>query len=392
MVTVREIQVKKAIRKGMFADPFFANLYAISPYSGCEHACVYCDGRAEKYHVEGNFEQNITARMNLPELLDKELHSIREIAMLEIGSGITDVYQPVEEQYKLTRSCAEVLLNHHLPVSVLTKSSLIQRDLDIWSELNRKNGFTLLISMTTLDDSIRKICEPGASSVQDRLETISLFKEAGCPVGVFMMPLLPGINDGDESISSLVKRLIELGVDFIIPGYLTLRPGRQKEFYMNMLRENAPNLISGYDELYMKNLVSGNPLYNYRESSMDRCGKIMSEFIPTEVPHYIYRNQMPIYQELSLLLTHMKDLYERRGIDVSGLKQAKKNFFSWAEREKKEFNRKRSLHGDAIDEKLLFLLRCGGFEEVLQNDRLHAFISSVALDRKVFNYLTLKFE
>lgn len=392
MVTVRETQVKKAIRKGMFADPFFANLYAVSPYSGCEHACVYCDGRAEKYHVEGNFEQNITARMNLPEILDKELQSIREIAVLEIGSGITDVYQPVEEQYRLTRSCAEVLLNHHLPVSVLTKSSLIQRDIDIWSELNRKNGFTLLISMTTLDDSVRAVCEPGASSVAERLETIRLYKEAGCSVGVFMMPLLPGINDDNKSISSLVNRLMELGVDFIVPGYLTLRPGRQKEFYMNMLRENAPGLISDYDELYMKNLVSGNPLYNYRESSMNRCGEIMSDLIPTEIPHFVYRNRMPIYQEISLLLSHMKELYKRRGIDVTALKQGRKNFFTWAEREKKEFNRKRSLHGDFIDEKMLFLLRCGGFEEVLQNERLHAFISEVALERKTFNYLTLRME
>lgn len=392
MVTVREIQVKRAIRKGVFSDPFFANLYSISPYSGCEHACVYCDGRAEKYHVEGNFEQNITARMNLPELLDKELYAQRERGILQIGSGITDVYQPVEEKYRLTGACAEVLLNHHFPASVLTKSSLITRDLSLWSELNRKNGFTLLISMTTLDDSVRAVCEPGASSVQERLETIRLFREAGISVGVFMMPLLPGITDGESQIGALIAKLRDLRVDFVVPGYLTLRPGRQKDLYMKMVQQHAPGLTAQYDHLYMKNLVSGNPLYNYRVTSMNRCGTVIGTDLPMEFPHHIYRDRMPVYQEIALLLTHMKELYERRGVDVSSLKSAVKNYYRWAEQEKKRFNRRRSLHSDAIDENLLFLLRCGGFEEVIQNDRLHRFISSVVLERKIFNYCTLTLE
>ncbi len=387
MITVKEVTVKKAIRKGLFADPFFANLYGISPYSGCEHGCTYCDGRAEKYFVEGDFERNITARVNLPELLDKELYSTREIANLEIGSGITDVYQSVEEKYKLTRSCGEVLLNHHFPVTVLTKSSLIQRDLDIWSKLNRKNGFTLIMSITTLDDSVRAVCEPGASTVVERLETLRLFKEAGCATGVFMMPLLPGITDGEHSVHALVEKLKELKVDFITPGFLTLRPGRQKEFYFNMLKEHAPHLLNRYKTLYGKDLISGNPEYQYRMESMEFCGRISG--LPTEIPHHIYRNRMPVYQEIGILLIHMEELYKRRGIDVQPLKNCMKSYFNWASQEKKEFNRKRSLHGDAIDEKLLFMLRCGGFEKIVTNERLLNFIYSIALERKIFDYMKL---
>ncbi len=391
MITVKEINVKKAIRKSTFVDIFFVNLYSISPYSGCEHACVYCDGRAEKYFVEGDFEKNITARMNLPEILAKELPLIRERAPICIGSGITDVYQSIEEKYQITRRCGEVLAEHHLPVTILTKSSLIQRDLDIWSKVHRKNGFTLIMSITTLDEKVREICEPGASSVQERLETLIAFKEAGCSVGVFMMPLLPGISDGSESIRKLVERVRKIGVDFITPGFLTLRPGKQKEFYMEMLRENGASLISGYDYLYEKNLVSGSPQFNYRKKSMKECGDLINP-LPTECPHKIFQNRMPIYLEIALLLLHMKELYKRRGIDVSSLRESIESYMKWAESEKSKFNRKRSLHADYIDEQLLFSLRCGGFEQIIPNEKLLKFICEVALERKVFNYITLTLE
>ncbi len=386
---VKEIEVKKALRKGVVSDPMFGALYSVSPYGGCEHGCVYCDGRAEKYFVEGDFEKDLVARMNVPELLQHELETARERAPIGLGSGITDVYQPIEKEYQLTRKCGEVLTESPFPVSILTKSSLILRDLDIWSAVQKRSGFHLKVSLTTLDDSVRRDFEPSAASVEERIEVIRRFKEIGCTVGIFMMPFLPGISDSVESIGTTVSTLSELGVDYVTPGYLTLRPGRQKEFYMKMISEKYPSLLPLYESLYVKELVSGNPAYNYRTNCMKMGENIFGD-MPQFIPHSCYRNTMPIYHEIGILLFHMIQLYEQRSVDVTSLKQAFHSYTEWCETEKRTFNRKRSLHGDAIDELLAFHLRCGGFESVISNKKLLAFITAVALDRKVFNYNSLK--
>ncbi len=130
--------INKAIKKDLFPDPYFVAKYHFSPYMACEHACVYCDGRAEKYFVEGDYEKDIVVRKNLIEILAKELPKMREPGIISIGSGISDVYQPIEKEEKLVQKSAELLLQYDFGVTVLTKSSLVERDLDLWSELNRK--------------------------------------------------------------------------------------------------------------------------------------------------------------------------------------------------------------------------------------------------------------
>lgn len=387
-VNLHRKEVKKVIRTGSLPDPFFLNLYSFSPYSSCQHGCVYCDGRAEKYHLEGSFERDITLRNNTVSLLSKELPKIREIAPISIGSGITDVYQPVEAEVGIMSEVATELMHHHFPVSILTKSSLIQRDIKLWEAVHKRSQFNLQLSLTTLNDEIRQQFEPQASPVEERLETIAAFKKIGCPVGIFMMPLLPGITDTEENIVPLLKKLKELQVDFVMPGFLTLRPGRQKQFYMETIRRHYPHLVPLYEELYRKPLISGSPSYNYRTKYKSRYDHLY-EGIHIEAPHRIYRGCMPVYQEVHLLLSHMKSLYRRKGIDVTPLSSSYDNFVKWIMAEKKIFNRKRSLHCDAIDEKLRFLLQCGGFEAILQNDKLLRFIQQVVLDKAIFNYETL---
>lgn len=289
------------------------------------------------------------------------------------------------------RSIAEELKKHPYPVSVLTKSSLVSRDIDLWKEVHRRSQFHLQISLTTLDDSIRERFEPGASPVEERLETIAAFKAAGCPVGIFMMPLLPGITDTEESITLLLAKLRELDVDFVMPGFLTLRPGRQKSFYMNTIKQYFPHLLPLYEKLYQKPLVSGSPSYHYRASYKSRFQHLYKG-VHIEPPHAIFKGHTPIYQELHLLLSHMKSLYRRQGIDVTPLSTAYNNFIEWVHTEKKIFNRKRSLHSDAIDEKLRFMLQCGGFESILRNDKLLHFMQQVVLENRLFDYqhLTLQ--
>ncbi len=182
--------MKKALKKHPLVDPFFISKYATSPYRACEHACSYCDGRAEKYYVEGDFEQDIIIRRNLPDLLRMELSHLKERGVVHFASGVSDPYQPVEKTELLMKKCAEVILQSDFPASVLTKSSLIMRDIDIWKQVHKKNGFCLLMTITFLDDKHRQIFEPGASSMEERFSTLKAFKERGIPTGVGDVPKL----------------------------------------------------------------------------------------------------------------------------------------------------------------------------------------------------------
>ena len=391
MINKKYILAKKAIRKDPFAGVFTASMYKCSPYHACEHGCIYCDGRAEKYYVEGEFDKDIVIRKNLAKLLRAELPGLREKGPITIGSGVTDVYQPVEREETLMRDCLEVIGEHNNSLHLLTKSSLVQRDLDLFKQLDKKGGFTLFVSLTFFDDKNRIIFEPKAGSVSERLETIRVFKEAGLQAGVLLMPLLPWISDTNENLVPLLAKLKNLKVDFIIPGFLTLRPGKQKELFFKTIRKNFPNLISGYEDIYQKNLISGSPVYKYREEFYQRLPPMIEGFNPL-VPHYIYQNRMPVYNEILILLSHMVELYSMKGIDVVRLKKSLSLYTAWVEGEKKFFNRRRSLPADYIDEKLRSLITLGELGNLIQNEKLGFFLVKVISERYIFNYCTLELE
>ncbi len=391
MINKKYIQAKKAIRNNLFADVFTVSMYACSPYHACEHGCTYCDGRAEKYYVEGEFDKDIVIRQNLADLLRIELPKLREIAPITIGSGVTDVYQPVEREEELMRDCLEVLGKYNFPVHLLTKSPLVQRDLDLFKVLDRKGGFVLFVSLTFFQDRYRKIFEPYAGTVEERIETIRVFKEAGLKVGVLLMPLLPWISDTDENLLPLLVKLKKLDVDFVITASLTLRPGKQKELYFKVIRKHFPNLISNYENLYKKDLISGNPSYQFRKDFYKRISPLVKEFNPL-VPHSLFRNRMPVYNEVLILLSHMVELYSMKEVNVGRLKMSLKLYRDWVENKKKYFNRRRSLPSDYIDEKLRSLIEFGELNSLFKNEKLCAFVTKIIIERLVFNYHTLELE
>jgi DNA repair photolyase len=383
------VDIKTAIRKEALADTFSVSAYRCSPYGACAHACAYCDGRAEKYHVEGEFASDITVRQNLADVLARDLEKLREIAPIGIGSGITDAYQPIEEEERLMRRAAEILAERDFPVSLMTKSSLVLRDLDLWRRVNQRGGFILMVSLTFAEDGDREVFEPGASSVEERLEALRAFKEAGCAVGVLMMPLLPGISDTTENLVALADRLRPINPDFVMPGSLTLRPGRQKAHFFSVLARSYPELLERYRDLYAKELVSGNPSWAYRQDFARRVPGFFSEFNPLQ-PHRVYRDRMPIYNEIHVLMGHMAELYRDRGVDTRALEAAHGRYAQWITAEKRNFNRRRSLPPGTLDRTLTDLARGSGWEELLDNERLAAFLRRVIFDREVFDYLSLE--
>jgi DNA repair photolyase len=390
-VRVHERQVRALLRRERFSEPFLAAKYRFSPYSACEHGCLYRDGRAERYYVEGEFDRDIIVRANAPELLAAELPRLRERGVISIGSGITDAYQPAEGRLGLTRRCAEALAGGDHAAALLTKSALAVRDLDLWTAVNAHAGFVLLVSLVFADDAPRCIFEPRAASVAARLGLLRAFGQRGCAVGVLAMPLLPFICDSDQDVAALLDALAAVPVDFVIPAGLTLRPGRQKETYLATLRREHPALLPRVEALYAECRASGAPLAAYSRELAGRCAAALdARGLPGLVPHAAYRGRMQLYDELGVLLLHMEEIYNRRGVDTAALRAARRRYMEWLAPRKAEVDRRRSLRHDALDEELRALCASRELESVLDNQRLAAFTRAVVLERRVFDYVEAK--
>lgn len=385
------IDVKKALARSDLAQPFVPSKARFSPYRACEHACKYCDGRAERYYVEGDFERDVVVRRNLPERLREELAKLREPTIVSIGSGVSDPYQPVERDERLMARSAEVLNDLSIPATVLTKSALPMRDLETWTSLNRKKQFFLIVSLTTLDDSIRKVFEPHSSSVDERLEMLRAFKARGCRVGVLAMPLMPYISDTEENLRALWQELSKIGVDFVMPGGLTLRPGIQKETFMDTLKQYSGGLIAPYRHIYREDRPSGAPAADYYEGVSRRFVALGRDYgIPEEAPHITYRRFLPLYDEIFVLLSHMGTLYRNRGIPTNRLEISLKRYVEWFMEHKRRFNRRRSQKYTVLEELVCAKCRDGGMKEILDNRKLADFIGRIVLEKKIFDYVKLE--
>lgn len=177
---------------------------SINPYRGCEHGCIYCYARPSHAYWDMSpgldFETRLIAKTNAAEVLEQQLSKPGYVcAPINLGSN-TDPYQPIEREYKITRETLEVLLRYRHPVTIVTKGSLILRDLDLLSELARQRLVAVMISLTSLDDELKRILEPRAAAPRARLRAIRVMREAGIPVGVLCSPMIPMINDELESL------------------------------------------------------------------------------------------------------------------------------------------------------------------------------------------------
>ena len=384
--------VKKALKKEYFPDNFIVGRYRLSPYMACGHGCAYCDGRAEKYYVEGDFDRDIIVRENIDQLLMKELSSLREKGPVCISSGVTDAYQPVEEETQLTRKCLEVLSYFDLPVNLLTKSDLIERDLDILSKIAKSNNVSVFISLVHLDDDVRAVFEPNAASVENRLNLIEKLRDAGCSVGVLAMPFIPFIGDSKDHIELLCQRVLEKGAQFIIPGYLTLRPGRQKDFFFQRIKDHYPQYLDDYKEMYSNNMQSGNPLKRFRDEFNSHVGEIFhTQEFPSMVPHHIFRRSLHKSDELFVILCHLKDSYGYRGVDTSRLNKSIDSYSNFLLEKKKGLGRDIAFNTEYMNELIPDLCQSGKIRNILQNGKLSDFISKIFLEDKLYDFASQSF-
>lgn len=231
---------KSVISKNESEDVGFD--YSINPYRGCEHGCIYCYARPTHEYLGFSsgidFESKIMIKQDAPKLLESEFRKKSYVPKLLMFSGNTDCYQPVERKLKITRELLKVCLKYRNPVGIITKNSLVERDLDILTQLADLNLVTVTLSVTTLDKNLAQKMEPRTSTPERRLSTIRQLTEYKIPAGVNIAPIIPGLND--REIPEILKRSSSSGAEFA--GYIMLRlPYSVKEIFVHWIKTHFPD-------------------------------------------------------------------------------------------------------------------------------------------------------
>lgn len=218
-------------------------------YRGCSHGCIYCDSRSNCYGFSHAFE-DIEVKQNAPELLEKALRSKRKKCMIGTGS-MCDPYLHCEAELLLTRRCLEIIDRYEFGLSILTKSDLILRDLDLLKSIHRKAKCVVQMTMTTYDEKLCRILEPNVCTTKRRYEVLQTMKENGIPTVVWLSPILPFLNDTEENIAGILDYCIRAGVHGIICFGMgvTLREGDREYFYA-ALDKHFPGLRQKYHKKY----------------------------------------------------------------------------------------------------------------------------------------------
>ncbi|MGN7513597.1 MAG: PA0069 family radical SAM protein [Allomuricauda sp.] len=194
-------------------SPDVGMMYSMNPYQGCEHGCIYCYARNTHeywgYSAGLDFERSILVKKSAPELLEAKIKHKKWTAQTIVLSGNTDCYQPAEQKLGITRKCLEVFLKYKHPVGIITKNSLVLRDLDILKELNKHQLVGVNVSVTTLSEKTRRILEPRTASISKRLQTIKTLSENNIPVNAMLAPIIPGINS--HELLPLAKAVADHG-------------------------------------------------------------------------------------------------------------------------------------------------------------------------------------
>lgn len=218
-------------------------------YRGCTHGCIYCDARSTCYQMQHAFE-DVEVKKNGPELLEQALRRKRKRCMIGTGA-MSDPYQPLEKELRLTRRCLELIDEYGFGLAIQTKSDLILRDLDLLKSISRKTKCVVQITLTTSDEDLCRILEPGVCTTKRRIEVLRILKEEGISTLVWMTPILPFLNDTKENIEGIldacarekVYGIMNFGIG------LTLRDGDRQYFYRK-LDHHFPGLKQRYVETY----------------------------------------------------------------------------------------------------------------------------------------------
>jgi len=278
--------------------------WSINPYIGCAFGCAYCYARythrwvmeraasdermtevlGEAYNKLPPwlaFERNIFVKKNAPDVLSRTLRfgSDRHRKLLDgetivIGTA-TDPYQPAERRFRITRGILEVLAEHPgLSVTIISKSPLVTRDIDLLSRINRISDLSIHISLITLDRELARRIEPRAPTPEARVRALARLREAGIAAGINCMPVLPGITDNPSDLEALVKRVSEAGATYVGACAVRLKPAAKKR-YLPFIEQEFPHLAERYRNTFANSAYAGE---KYREGLAHFFGKICAKY------------------------------------------------------------------------------------------------------------------
>ncbi len=315
---IEEIQAKSILRKRKYLDSWFVSRCGMNLYRGCRHNCAYCDGRAEGYYVEGEFGRAVSVKINAAEILRKELDPARrrkpfKPGYILLGGGVGDSYQPAEEKYRLSRKALQVIAEFGFPVQVLTKSTLVRRDLDLLRAINSQSRAVVSFSLSSVDEQISRVFEPGVPSPRERLDAIKLFKDHGLACGLFLLPVIPFVTDGPELLDRALREARDAGVDYLVFGGMTLKEGRQTAHFLNVVSGYRPELLTRYRRIYPGDRW-GRAVAGYYEDLQRRFREIAAGYrVPLRMPPELYADLLDENDRLVVMLEHLDYLLRMEG-------------------------------------------------------------------------------
>jgi DNA repair photolyase len=321
-MNIIEKEAKTILRKSRRIDSWFISGYGMNLYRGCPHDCVYCDGRAETYRVAGEFGSDIEVKTNAVAVLERELDPARKRrplvpCYLLLGGGVGDSYNPLERKYSLARSVLGIFARVGHPVHALTKSTLIERDIDLFEEINRRAGAIVSMSFSSVDTRLSALLEPGVPPPSKRLATLAAFKSRGIPTGMFLMPVVPCVTDTRAYIDDAVKAARDMGIDFVVFGSMTLKPGRQSDHFHEELRVRGFDLEPAYRTIYGDSTYGG-AFPSYVDEIHRMFFDIAARYeIPVRVPRRLFERILSPRERTIVMLEHIDYMHRLAGKKTS---------------------------------------------------------------------------
>lgn len=293
-------------------SPDIGLTYSMNPYQGCEHGCIYCYARNAHeywgYSTGMEFEQNIMIKKSAPLLLRKTLEKKSWVASSVMLAGNTDIYQPAERKFGITRELLKVFLDFKHPVSMITKNSLIERDLDILKELAGENLVYVTMSLTTLNEKLKRVMEPRTSTARNVLKSIERLTNAGIPVNVNVAPIIPGMND--EEIFDVVHAVADAGA--LSAGFIVVRlNGHNAMLFEDWINKNfadrANKVLNQIKSMHGGNLNDSN--YGRRMKGEGKFAELIKSQFALAKRKYLNGRLMPPLN-YSLFETRRKEMLE----------------------------------------------------------------------------------
>ncbi len=254
MIEYKYKEFKSVLNKLKYPDSWFWSRYTLNTYSGCAHACIYCDARSERYYLK-DFENEVIIKTNFDKKLDQRFKRARTLLIDVIApGGVNDAYQPIEKEIEHTRKVLKIIEKYKFPLNIATKSNLVVRDIDILKNIAIDTWSTVGFSITTTNEELASFLEPNSSPPSERFEAIKTIKmqAPNIQVGTYLMPIIPFLEDDHENLEDVIKQSKDSGADFVLfsPG-LTLRDS-QADYFLNKLRSGKYNkAVKPILELYM---------------------------------------------------------------------------------------------------------------------------------------------